>query len=45
MLTAGTVDVKEIVETPHRVIDYVVKRIGNDIEYTKFITPDEFRRF
>lgn len=44
MLPMGTVDVQQITEKHSRVVDYVVKRVGGEIEYRNFITPDEFRR-
>ena len=40
----GTVDVQRITTKHSRVVDYVVKRTGLEVEYTSFITPDEFRR-
>lgn len=43
VLPMGTVDVQQITEKHSRVVDYVVKRVGREIEYRNYITPDEFR--
>ena len=44
VLPKGTVDVQLITENHSRVVDYVVKRVGREVEYCHYITPDEFRR-
>ena len=41
----GSVNLQAIESTPSRLIDYVAKQIQGDLQYTSFVTPDEFRRF
>lgn len=44
LVPSGTTDVVPITEKPAYVNDYVLKRVGHEVEYEHFITPDEFRR-
>lgn len=44
ILPGGSVDFQVITGRHDRVTDYVSKRVGHDVEFAEFITPDEFRR-
>lgn len=44
VLPQGTVDIQPITGKHSRVVDYVLKSVGGELEYDHFITPDEFRR-
>lgn len=43
LVPEGRADVKVIDRTPERLIDYVTKELGREIQYEDFITPDELR--
>lgn len=42
---SGNVDIKEISLNPRqKLTSYLAKELGGEIQYTSFLTPDEFRR-
>jgi hypothetical protein len=41
----GGVDVRKVSHTQDKLINYVAKELGHEIQFEDFITPDEFRRF